>query len=230
MHESTFASNHPAWEEIFRSKEWGKYPQEHVIRNVARNFYNVPRRENVKLLEIGCGPGANVWFLARERFSVSAIDGSPTAIRLAKERLAAESLTAELRTGDFTDLPWADNSFDGVVENVSLYANRWAAIQQALREVRRVLKPSGVFLCSFFTTKTWGYGLGAMVEQDGFVNIAEGPMAGTGFALFLTRERLNELLCGFEDIHVERASWTLGDEQHVVESFVVSCRNKADKK
>jgi hypothetical protein len=51
----------PVWEQIFASREWGKYPPEHVVRFVARNFYRVPDRKQVRLLEVGCGPGANVW-------------------------------------------------------------------------------------------------------------------------------------------------------------------------
>jgi len=46
------------WKEIFSSREWGKYPPEHVIRFVARNFYRAPDRKQVYLLEVGCGPGA----------------------------------------------------------------------------------------------------------------------------------------------------------------------------
>ena len=98
----------PAWEQIFRSRQWGKYPPEHLVRFVAGNFYGAPNRGAVHLLEIGCGPGANVWFMAREGFTVSAIDGSPTAISLAGERLASEGLTADLRVGDFFSLPWPD--------------------------------------------------------------------------------------------------------------------------
>ena len=54
------------WEEVFRQQEWGKYPGEDLIRFVARNFYNVEKRSDIKILEVGCGPGANLWFIARE--------------------------------------------------------------------------------------------------------------------------------------------------------------------
>jgi len=114
----------PAWEQIFSSKEWGEYPPEHVIRFVARNFYGVPDRKEVRLLEPGCGPGANVWFMAREGFTVSGIDGSATSIKQASERLTREGLAADLRVGDFSTLPWPGSRFDGVVENVSLCHNR----------------------------------------------------------------------------------------------------------
>jgi SAM-dependent methyltransferase len=217
----------PVWEEIFSSREWGKYPPEHVIRFVARNFYRAPDRKQVRLLEVGCGPGANVWFMAREGFTVSGIDGSSTAIEQASERLSREGLTADLRVGDYSTIPWPDSSFDGVVENVSLYCNRWDAVKRALGEICRVLKPGALFLSSFFTDRTWGYGRGTMVEPDGFIDITEGPLAGAGFVLFLNQARLYELYRDFTDIAVERSSWTMQGEQRLVEQFVITCHKPA---
>jgi len=217
----------PAWEKIFGSRPWGKYPPEHLVRFVAGHFYSASPRSAVHLLEVGCGPGANVWFMAREGFRVSGIDGSPTAIRLATERLASEGLAADLRIGDFSSLPWPDNSFDGVVENVSLYCNPWAVIKQAVSEMRRVLKPGAPLLSSFFTDRTLGYGLGTEVESDAFVDIREGPMAGAGFSLFLNRARLDELFSDFSEIAVERTSRTMGNERHLIEQFVITCRKLA---
>src|SRR5271156_1950170 len=87
----------PIWEDIFCSKSWGRYPPEHIIRFIARTFSGVRDRSTIRLLEIGCGPGANIWFMAREGFSVCGIDGSATAIDRAKQRLASEGLMADLR-------------------------------------------------------------------------------------------------------------------------------------
>lgn len=217
----------PVWEQIFRNKEWGKYPPEHVVRFVAKNFYQVPVRSEVRLLEIGCGPGANIWFMAREGFMVSGVDGSGTAIKQANERLLRERLTADLRVCDYLTIPWPDSSFDGVVENVSLYCNRWDAVQRSLGEVRRVLKAGAPFLSSFFTDHTWGYGLGTMVETDGFIDIMEGPLAGAGFCLFLNHARIPELFRDFAEVTVERISRTVEGEQRLVEQFVITCRKPA---
>ncbi len=56
----------------------------------AQNFYNASDRKAIKILEVGCGPGANLWFMAREGFSVYGIDGSEHAIELARRRLDSE--------------------------------------------------------------------------------------------------------------------------------------------
>ena len=94
----------PVWEEVFRAQEWGKYPPEYVIRFVARSFYGAPDRKAVRLLDLGCGPGACTWYMAREGFSAAGIDGSETAICRCAERLRNERLAADLKVGDYVVL------------------------------------------------------------------------------------------------------------------------------
>jgi len=214
----------PAWEELFRSREWGRYPNEHLIRFVARNFYAVPDRSSVRILDLGCGQGPNTWYMAREKFSVSGIDGSHSAVVQAQQRLESEHLQADLRVGDYLNLPWEEGVFDAVVDIASLYANRAQNFRDALREVRRVLKPGGLVFSLSFSKNTWGYGMGREIEKDGFTDIPEGPMLGRGFALYLDLEGLKDLFSNFEDFTVEKATWTSGGMKHLVEEWLVSCR------
>lgn len=214
----------PVWEDVFRSQPWGRYPAEHVVRFVARQFYRAPERRAVRLLDLGCGPGASAWFMAREGFAVSGIDGSATAIEQARARLAAEQLTADLRVGDYAELPWPDGHFDGVVENGTLYCNPAEGRRRAMASVLRVLKPGGWLLSANFTDRTWGYGQGTAVERGAFRDLPEGPLAGKGFSCFFGRADLDELYSGFEEVNVERLSWTLGGLTHLVEMWVVTCR------
>jgi SAM-dependent methyltransferase len=215
----------PAWEEVFRSQQWGRYPSEHVIRFVARQFYRAADRRAIRLLDLGCGPGASTWFMAREGFSVSGIDGSPTAIEQAGARLAADGLSADLRVADYTELPWPDGHFDGVVDNATLCCNSAAGRTRTLASVTRVLKPGGWLLSANFTDRTWGYGLGTAVERGGFREITEGPLVGKGFCCFFGRADLDELYVGFEEMNVELGAWTLGGMAHLVEMWLVTCRN-----
>lgn len=72
------------WEEVHNGREWGKYPSEDIIRFIARNYYKKDRK-NIKILDIGCGQGANTWYLANEKFNVYGFDGSESAIIKAKK-------------------------------------------------------------------------------------------------------------------------------------------------
>ena len=212
----------PVWEQLFSKQELGKYPPEHVIRFVARNFYGAPKREEIKLLEVGCGRGANGWYAASEGIDVSGIDGSPSAIRRAQDRLQKTRLTADLKVGDFCGkLPWPDETFDGVIENLSLYTNRRVRIKQAVSEIRRVLKPKGKFQSCWFNRETWGYGLGNEVEPGGFENITEGPLRDRGFCLFVREDDVREFLSGLTIESIETASWSMQNRSKLVSELVV---------
>ena len=89
----------PVWENLFSSGNWGQYPGEDLIRFVARNFYAVADRSATRILEVGCGPGANLWFLAREGFAAHGIDGSPSAVAKSRSRLDRECPGWSARAG-----------------------------------------------------------------------------------------------------------------------------------
>ena len=220
------ASWDPMWEDVFRAQSWGQYPPEYLIRLVARNFYSRDRR-SVHFLDLGCGPGACTWYLARERFRVSGIDGSETAIRLARERLTAEKLEADLRAGDYVALPWANATFDGVIDNASLYCNHFEDCRRAVAEVRRVLKPGGSFFSFNFTRSMWGYGLGTESEPGGFTRITEGPLAGKGFALFMDRAQIDTLYGDFAEVNIEQVRWSMDGMHHWGELWVVHAMTAA---
>jgi ubiquinone/menaquinone biosynthesis C-methylase UbiE len=215
----------PIWEEIYQSQEWGKYPPEYLIRFIARRFYHLKDsdRNNVQILDLGCGTGACSWYIAREGFSVSGIDGSTSAVERASNRLKGEGLSADLKVGDYMSLPWPDNHFDAVVDNVTLYCNRFKECKVAVNEVRRVLKQDGAFLSANFSDRTWGYGAGTEVEPSGFKDISEGPLTGRGFALFLSRSHLDELYRDFKRTSIERLSWTMESMTKEVELWIVTC-------
>lgn len=103
--------------------------------------------------------------------------------------------------------------------------NAVRAISSCFSEVWRVLKPGGCFLSLSFTDRTWGYGLGAQGEDAGSVRaVAAGPLLGMGYVQFLSRADLDRLYAGFVDHVIERNSYTMGGQQHLIEQWVVVCR------
>ena len=216
----------PVWEQIFASRPWGRYPTEAVVRAVFQTVGRLRPREGVRVLDVGCGPGAVTWFLAREGFDAAAVDGSPTALRLARERLDREGLKADLREGDFTrGLPWPDDTFDAAIDSSALCTNPLAAFASSLAEMRRVLKPGGVAISMSFTDRTWGYGRGTPAADPGaFRDIDVGPLAGEGLVHFFGRADLDKVFAAFSEKTVERTSYTLGGDDKLVEWWVVVAR------
>jgi len=119
-----------AWEKIFRSRAWGKYPPEELIRFIARNYYKVPDRKQIKILDVGCGAGAAVWYIAREGFSAYGIDGSDTAIKIAKERFAKEGLKGSFKVGDIISLDYTKEYFNCVVDVCAIQHNKTEAVKK----------------------------------------------------------------------------------------------------
>lgn len=191
------------WDDLFTRKIWGKYPPEEVVRFVARNFFAVPERKSVRILEIGCGPGAVLWLLTREGFSVYGLDGSAVAVGQARERLAREGLSAELKVGDAAHLPWADRFFDAILDVECIYANSLADSRRIIEECQRVLKPGGVFFSKCFSTGTTGEGSGTRLEGEPHTwrDLTEGPFnSGYGIIRFTDESEIPDLYAGFESL------------------------------
>lgn len=94
----------------------------------------------LEVLDAGCGTGAGLEWLARYG-RVTGIDLSDTALAYCRER----GLPRLVR-GSIEDLPFADASFDLITTFDVLY-HRWVGDDlQALRELRRVLRPAGRLL------------------------------------------------------------------------------------
>src|SRR4029077_14769476 len=97
-----------------------------------------------RVLDLACGTGRIAVPLAARGFDVAGIDISQRALEVA--RAAAPEL--DWRHGDMRELPWDDESFDGVINLWSAfgYFETQAEHERVLAEVARVLRPGGVFV------------------------------------------------------------------------------------
>lgn len=80
-----------------------------------KSLFALDENRNLKILEIGCGPGALAGALHRwyTNAEIKAIDRDSEFIRFARER--EDGIT--FMEGDITKLPFADCSFDVVISN-----------------------------------------------------------------------------------------------------------------
>ncbi|MEA9563816.1 MULTISPECIES: class I SAM-dependent methyltransferase [unclassified Xanthomonas] len=98
---------------------------------------------NGRLLDLGCGAGHVSFQLAPLMAEVVAYDLSADMLNVVAATAAERGLT-QVRTvqGVAERLPFETGSLDAVVSRYS--AHHWSDVGQALREVRRVLRPGGV--------------------------------------------------------------------------------------
>ncbi len=212
------------WEKVFQENEWGKYPDESFIRFVARNFYKKERAQ-VKILEVGCGPGANIWYMAREGFIPYGIDGSPTAIDKGRKRLQAEGLKAHMDVGDIVSLPYENDFFDGIGDNECLAHNSRAQMDKIFKEIKRVLKPGGLFYSRTFTDKVYVGRTRKEVGKLEYKDVSDGPFGGRGFIRLVSEEDIKNMYGRFFDIlSVDRRDYTDSNQTVTISEWVIVCR------
>ena len=96
------------------------------------------------VLELGCGTGNDAARLAREGYQVTATDLSAEAIAVARDRFgnAVRFLVADIARPH----PVQDASVDAVMSNVALHMFPDAVIRSVFAEIRRMVRPGGLFL------------------------------------------------------------------------------------
>lgn len=107
-----------------------------------------------RILELGCGNGA-LWTenrdLLPEHIEIILSDISEGMLRDARRNIGQEDPRFSFEVFDCAHIPYPDASFDLVIANhVLFYCEN---LKQTLPEIRRVLKPDGVFLCSTYGKK-----------------------------------------------------------------------------
>jgi ubiquinone/menaquinone biosynthesis C-methylase UbiE len=99
------------------------------------------------LLELGCGNGMVSTLFAQQGYEVEGIELSEAAIVWAREISANSEIKASFRHGDTRDMPfYADGQFQAVIDGNCLHCIIGSDRALCLAEVRRVLRPRGVFV------------------------------------------------------------------------------------
>jgi len=121
---------------MFRSLITGDNPEDIAVAAV---FEAKPKR----VLDIGCGPGELTERFVRELGAdVRAIDISARMVELARAR------GIDAQVADAERLPFDDREFDGIFAGWVLY--HVPALDQALAECARVLRPGGRLVASTY--------------------------------------------------------------------------------
>ncbi len=211
------------WDRSFREQiaasAYNTSAVEAVIRHVA---YHIRGRKPAALrrmayLEMGCGAGPNLVWLARKGIQVSGIDIAAAALGLARRNLRAAGLSGRVGSlvpGSVTRVPFKDGSFDGVIEScVFQHLNREDRAA-AFAEVRRLLKPGGLFVGYMLDRGHTVYRKrrsGQLPSDPGTLMLQDGTsklhLTDIGLSHFFSKEEYREHFRGFSVVDPCRATY-----------------------
>ncbi len=202
------------WEESFSEQiargAYNTAPVEAVVRTVSyflRDRYKGEELRQLHFLEMGCGAGPNLVWLAQKGIRASGVDIARNALALAQKNLERAGLadrTGSLLESSVARTSFADAAFDGIIEAcVFQHLTRDDRVA-AFGEVRRLLKPGGVFVGYMLDVGHTIYQMRREEERredPGTLYLAEGGsrvyLSNIGLTHFFAKEELLTLLSDF---------------------------------
>jgi SAM-dependent methyltransferase len=188
------ATAHHDWDRRWRTEEGrGKWltPEEDV-REVAAALRASGMR---RAIDLGCGVGRHAIHLASLGFSVAALDGSQNGVAIARQRAQEAGQPIEVLLGLMTELPFRQGQADYLLAWNVIYHGSGSVVQRCLEEIRRVLRPGGVFQGTMLSKRNRHYGQGREVAADTF--ILDGVSDKQHPHFYCNADELTGLLRGF---------------------------------
>jgi ubiquinone/menaquinone biosynthesis C-methylase UbiE len=188
----------------------------HTWRTAANSAgYLIPFiQPNMSILDIGCGPGSITIDFARlvPRGFVMGIENVPEPLEKARATASSQGVTnISFEIGDAHSLPFPDNSFD--IAHAHQVLQHIAYPIQALREMRRVVKPGGIVACRESASMTWyplSEGLEAWNELSTRMRRAKGGNSNPGSYIHVWAEE-----AGFRKANITKSagSWCFSSDE-----------------
>ncbi|MEI6234978.1 MAG: class I SAM-dependent methyltransferase [Planctomycetota bacterium] len=147
------------WNERFSATEYayGKAPNTFLAENVAA----IPKG---KVLSIAEGEGRNAVFLAKQGYTVTAVDASHAGLEKAKKLADENGVSIELIHADLADFDFGESTWDGIV---SIFCPLPSELRKSVHQkIIAALKPHGVYLVESYTPDQLKHGTGGGNSVD----------------------------------------------------------------
>mgnify|MGYP004643730651 CR=1 FL=1 len=153
------------WDKVY----WEKHLKEDDLNNIEDNWiteYLNYLPKTGKILDLGCGIGQYSNYFYNLGYDVSACDISKKAI----ETLNKNNIHINTKIQDMNKpLEYDDNEFDIVFANLSIHFLSDENTRKLMNEIKRILKPNGIFVGSVNSTKAYEFIKDHVIElEDNF--------------------------------------------------------------
>ena len=186
------------WDQILPRRE---YSPEEPDEFVASSIKSLKRRQASKALDLSCGAGRHLAYMARQGVQVCGIDLSLTGIDMARRKLKEQGLEALLVKCDMKALPFINSLFDAVICTRTVYHQALKEIRETIIEIHRVSTTKALVAIDFLSKRTYSYGSGVEVEHNTFIE-QDGPEKGV-LHHFTDEKELKELFEAFRTVNIK---------------------------
>ena len=226
------------WDKIYQTGAHNSvWPWSEVVSLTNRYFKG--DKSKLRVLELGCGAGANIPFFAAIGAEYCGIEGSVTQVKKLQERYAASPSVDEgfeggkrritILAGDFTeDLPF-DGEFDLILDRGSVTHNTTADIRKTVTLAYGKLRKGGYYFGLDWISRNWGvFSDPAEVYDiiDEYTRVFHsGHFAGLGNIHFSDAAHIQELFCGMKiiELYEKVSSYTVPEGKRIAQwSFVTA--------
>jgi SAM-dependent methyltransferase len=172
------------WDERYSVAEYayGITPNQFLEKNVSC----IPKG---KVLSLAEGEGRNAVFLAKQGYSVTAVDASLIGLNKARKLAEENEVVVEFVHGDLADYDVGENRWDGIV---SIFCPLPSSLRKELhKKVITGLRKNGVFLLEAYTPNQLKHGTGGgnsvdLMQSEASLNL---ELAGLRFNHLIELER-----------------------------------------
>ncbi len=194
-----------------------KEPHHGVLQFISR----LKKDSNRQILDLGCGDGRHLIFLAKQGYLPVGVDNALWGLRQAKEWAEKEGLEIKFLYADMAFLPVQDECFDQIISIQVIHHQPICRIQKTLKNIRRLLREEGSFYFTVpkYPPRKW--------KNNNYLEIEHHTFAPTeGFEKgiphhFFTKDELRAELKDFEIMEIKDDS-----EKHL--SALVSKTNSTN--
>ena len=195
----TFSSE---WDERYRSNtHMSIWPWSDLVSYVIR--YAKPTGKQTRVLELGCGAGANIPFFLGQGFKYYGIEGSNTIINKLKRKFP--KIKNNLIADDFTKQIQFKEKFDLVVDRAALTHNNTDGIKNCLELVYDKMKKNSMYIgIDWFSTKHHDYSnFVKKLDTYSRTGYSNGSFVNVGTVNFTNKPQLLKLFKKFEILVLE---------------------------
>ncbi|MDP3014848.1 MAG: class I SAM-dependent methyltransferase [bacterium] len=194
------------WDKIYRDynnggEDWATLSEN--IHPLFKQFLNKSNFEFKHVLDIGCGTGKYLRFLADRGFKTDGVDSSETAVKMAKSVL--DKKTSNIKKADMFKLRITKNSYDLIISISTIHHGAKKDVQNLINKIHSALANGGkifITLPDFESTKKWNtFYHSHKKSKNGAFYPTSGPEKGLAHS-FYAKAEVQKLFAKFSGVKI----------------------------